>query len=322
MDRRELILAGLTAACLPSVGAAQAIGKVQRVGWPDYSSAAENLGIFVQALAMRGWVEGQTFAMEYRGGEGNATRLSTAAATLARLPVNIIVAPGTAEALAARKATETIPIVMTGVDDPVERGLVMSLARPGTNVTGLAGAGRELNDKLLSLVREIVPRAPSVGVLWDSNDADQRVVLGQIEAAARTLGMKLNPVAAQRASDVEPAVAAIRKQGSQALVALPSSMLVPRWIADIALKNGLLLASTAPGYVYEGGLIAYTNDWIAVFDRVAALVDRILKGAKPADLPVELPVKFKLVVNAKTAQLLGLTIPQAILISANSIIKT
>ena len=321
MRRREFIAGAFGAACAPFAVEAQPTGKLYRIGWLDYSSSGENLGIFVQAMAARGWIKGRTFAVDYRGGEGKVERLSVAATELARIPVDVIVAPGTSASLAARKATSSIAVVMIGVDDPVERGLVASLARPGGNITGLTNAGKELAGKLLSLVRELLPRASSVAVLWDSTDPDHRVILGQLESAARTLKVALNPVEVRRYTEVEPAFAAIRKQGSQVLIVPSSSMLVPAWIADLALKNGLALASTSAGFVYEGGLMAYVDDWNAVFDRASNFVDRILKGARPADLPVELPTKFKLIVNAKTAQTLGLAIPASILVRADHIIE-
>ena len=321
MQRRDFVAAGVCIAALP-VTARPQVAKLQRIGWLDYSSAAENLGIFVQALAALGWIEGRTFRMEYRGGEGKPERLAAVAAELARMPVDVIVAPGNAEALAARTVTDSIPVVMTDVDDPVERGLVVTLARPGRNFTGLANAGRELNEKLLSLLREMVPRASKVAVLSDATEAGHRVVLRELQLAATKLGVVLNPVAVRRYEEVEPMIAATRKEGSQVLIVLPSSMLIPRWIADLALKNGLPLASTAAGYAYEGGLLAYADDWNAVFARAATFVDRILKGAKPADLPVELPTKFRLIVNAKTAQTLGLAIPPSISIRADSIIES
>jgi len=321
VNRREFIAIALGTACTPFAVEAQQTGKAYRIGWLDYSSSAENLGIFVQAMSGRGWIQGRTFSIEYRGGEGKIEHLAAVATELVRLPVDLIIAPGALETLAARKATDATPIVMTGVDDPVDRGLVASLARPGGNITGLANAGRELNEKLLSLLRELVPRATSIAVLWDSTDPTHRVMLDHLQAAARKLGVTLNAVQVQRYTEVEPAFAAMKKQGNQVLVVPSSSMLIPRWIADLALKYGLPLASTSPGYVYEGGLMAYTHDWNAVFDRAAAFVDRILKGAKPADLPIEVPAKFKLIVNAKTAQTLGLTIPPSIMVRADSVIE-
>jgi len=321
MDRRGTLVALLVLGVAPRIVRAQQTGKAYRVGWLDYSSSAENLGIFVQAMGERGWLEGKTFKVEYRGGEGKTEQLSKMAAELVRLPVDVIVAPGTREAIAAKKATGSIPIVMMGVDDPVESGLVASLARPGGNVTGLASARRELSGKLLSLLREFFPRASSVAVLWDSTNPELQVTVGYLQVAARTLGVSLNSVPVQRYTEVEPAFAAIKKQGSQMLIVQMSSMLVPGWIADLALKYKLPLASTSAGYAYEGGLLAYSDDWNAVFNRVAILVDRILKGAKPADLPVELPAKFKLIVNEKTAHALGLAIPASIMIQVDHLIE-
>ena len=321
MYRREFIAAALGAGCTPPAVQAQPAGKTFRVGWLDFSSSAENLGTFKKAMGTQGWLEGKSFRLEYRGGEGKIEQLSKAATELVRMPVDVIVAPGAPETLAAKKATASIPIVMTSVDDPVARGFVAGLARPGGNITGLTNGRRELSGKLLSLLRELSPRASSAAVLWDSTEPEQGVTVGHLQAAARTLGVALDSVPVQRHADVEPAFAAIKKQKIQLLVVQPSDMLVPRWIADLAHKHGLPLASTSPAYVYEGGLIAYTEDWNAVFDRAANLVDRILKGAKPADLPVELPTKFKLIVNAKTARSLGLTIPPTITVQADHIVE-
>ena len=321
MDRRGTLVTLLALGVAPRIVGAQQPGKTYRVGWLDYSSSAENLGIFAQAMGERGWLEGKTFKVEYRGGEGKTEQLSKMAVELARLPVDVIVAPGTREAIAAKKATDSIPIVMNGVDDPVESGLVVSLGRPGGNVTGLASARRELSEKLLSLLREFSPRASSVAVLWDSTNPEIQVTLGYLQIAARTLGVSLNSMPVQRHTEVEPAFAAIKKQGSELIIVPLSSMLVPGWIADLALKYKLGLASTSAGYAYEGGLLAYTDDWNAVFDRVAILVDRILKGAKPIDIPVEFPAKFKLIVNVKTAQALGFAIPPSIMLQVDHIIE-
>jgi putative tryptophan/tyrosine transport system substrate-binding protein len=322
IHRREFIgtvVGGLLAA--PLGARAQQVGKAYRIGWLDYSSSAENLGIFVQAMSARGWVNGSTFRIEYRGGEGKIEHLATAAAELVRLPVDVIIAPGTFETLAAKKATASVPIIMAGVDDPVGRGFVASLARPGGNITGLASARNELSGKLLSLLLEFVPRVATASVLWDTTDPDHRVIVDHLQVAAERLGISLRSVQVQAYTEVEPAFEAIKNQGNQVLIVPLSTMLVPRWIADLALKYKLPLASTWAGYAYEGGLIAYTDDWNAVFNRAAILVDRILKGAKPADLPVELPTKFKLIVNAKTAQKLGLTVPVSIMVQADYIIE-
>jgi putative ABC transport system substrate-binding protein len=322
VNRRDCLVAALGLAGMPALVRAQTGGRVVQIGWLDLSSAGENLGVFIQAMGARGWAEGKAFRLVYRGGEGKADRLAAVTMELVRMPVDAIVAPGVAETAAAKRATSTIPIVMAGVDDPVERGLVASLARPGGNVTGLAAARGELSGKLLSLVREIVPKAPSVALLADANDAGLRADRANYEAAARALGVAIVLLAVSRHSEVEPGLAAFRKQGGRLLVVIASSMLIPRSIADLALKYELALASTDPSYIYEGGLLAYAEDWNAVFERTAMFVDRVLKGARPADLPVELPTKFKLIVNAKTARALGgLVIPQSILVRADHVVE-
>jgi putative ABC transport system substrate-binding protein len=321
VNRREFAAAALATACIPPAAFAQPAGRLYRVGWLDLSSSAENLGVFAQAMGARGWVDGKSFRIDYRGGEGKADRLAAVAAELARVPADVIVAPGSAEAQAARRATGSIPIVMSAVDDPVDLGLVASLARPGGNVTGLASARKEQSGKLLSLLREVVPRATSVAVLWDSTDPDHRVILGYVQGAARTVGLAVTSVPVARPAEIEPAIAGARKQGAQMLIVFPSSMLVQGHVADLALKQGLPLASTAPGYAYEGGLIAFSDDWNAVYERVATYVDRILKGAKPADLPVELPSKFKLIVNTNTAKRLGIAIAPSLLLRADHVIE-
>jgi putative ABC transport system substrate-binding protein len=319
--RRRTFAAALGIACLPAGLRAQPQSRLYRVGWLDYSSSAENLGVFAQAMGARGWVDGKSFRIDYRGGEGRAERLAAVAAELAKAPVDIIVAPGPPEAHAARKATATVPIVMSAVDDPVAAGLVASLARPGGNVTGLASARRELSAKLLALLRELLPRATSAAMLYDADDADHKVILAHLQGAAKASGIALHPVPVSRAADIEPAFAGIRKQGNGMVIVSASALLVPRWIADLALKNGLPLASVSPAYVYEGGLIALSDDWNAVYERVATYVDRILRGAKPADLPVELPTKFKLVINARSAQQLGLALSPAVLVRADHVIE-
>jgi len=320
MNRREFLGPALATLCLPAATLAQS-DRTRRIGWLDFGSSAENLGVFERAMTGRGWIKGKTFSVEYRRGEGRIERLASVAAELVRLPVDVIVAPGTTEALAAKSATQTVPIVIAGVDDPVARGLVASLARPGRNVTGVAGARRELRATLLSLVREAIPGASRVAVLSDPTDPDHRVVLAELRAAARTLKMTLNSAEVLQYTDVEPAFATMKRQGNKALIVPPSTMLVPRWIADLALAHGLALASISPAYAYEGGLIACTNDWNAVYERVATFADRILKGAKPGELAVEVPAKFRLIVNAKTARALKLGSAQSILARADAVIE-
>jgi putative ABC transport system substrate-binding protein len=321
MNRREFIGAALGSICVPAATIAQVGRARRRIGWLDFGSSLANLGLFEQSMAGRGWIKGETFGVDYRSSEGSVERLATATAELIRLPVDVIVAPGVAEALAAKNATRTVPVVIAGIDDPVARGLVVSLARPGRNVTGVARAHRELVGRLLSFVREVVPGTSRMAVLVDSADPDHRGILGDLHATARSTHASLNAVEVEQYMDVEPAVARIKRQGSKVLVVPPSSMFVPRWIADLALTNGLALASTSPAYAYEGGLLACADDWAIVYDRAAAVVDRILRGAKPADIAIESPTKFRLIVNARTARTLKITLPQPLLSRADAVIE-
>lgn len=319
MRRREFVGGVLAAWSVRNAAYAQS-ERLYRIGWLDLNSSTANVRAFEQALTARGWVRDKGFSLDYRGGDGRIERLATVTAELTRLPVDVIVAPGATEVAAARRATKSIPIVMAGVDDPVGRGLVASLARPGRNVTGVAGVRRELSGKLLGWVREIVPAKSRVAVLTVSTDADHRGIVDDLRVAARAMNVPLAAVDVTEYTDVEPAFATIKRQGNKALIVAPSTMLVPRWIADLALTHGLALASTSPAYAQEGGLIAYADDWSAMLDRVAAFVDRILKGARPESMQVEVPTKFSLIVNRRTARALKLTIPQSILARADSVI--
>lgn len=322
MRRRQFAkLFGAAAVAWPFEVNAQSTGRIRRIGWLDYNSSAENIGTFVQAMSERGWTQGRTFRIEYRGGEGNVERLFGAAEELVRLPADLIVAPGVLETLAARRATDSIPIVVAGVDDPVGRGFVSSLSRPGGNLTGVASSRGEIVGKLLSLLREFFPQHASAAVLCDSTDPEHQGMLDHLKAAGQALGMSLDAVLVRQYTEVEPSFAAFEQRQNRMIVVPLSTMLVPRWIADLSLRHGLALASTSAGYAYEGGLLAYTEDWNAVFDRVAVRVDRILKGAKPADLPLELPTIFRLIVNATTARTLGVGIPPSIASRADYIIE-
>ncbi len=306
---------------MPGAAVAQGERARRRIGWLDFGSSRVNVDLFERAMTARGWIKGETFSVDYRGGDGSLERLATVTAELVRLPADVIVAPGLTEALAAKNATKTVPVVIAGVDDPVARGLAVSLARPGRNVTGVAKANRQLVGKLLAVVHEVAPQASRMAVLSDPADPDHRGILGDLRTAARSIHASLTAVEVEQYLDVEPALASIKRRGNKFLVVPPSTMFVPRWIADLALTNGLALASTASAYAYEGGLLACTDDWTVIYDRVAAIVDRILRGAKPADIPIELPTKFRLIVNARTARTLRITVPQSILARADAIIE-
>ena len=319
------LVLGILAA--PLAADAQQPGKVHRIGWLDHTSYGYNLSTFAQALGELGWVQGKTFVVEYRGGEGKVERLQGLAAELVRLPADVIVAPGIPEALAAKKTTSTIPIVILDVADPVGSGLVSSLARPGGNVTGLTSTNAELSGKLIALLKEAVPRATRVAVLWEPADPDHRAILNNLRSAAQAVRVTLQSVEVRRHTEIEPAFSTMKRQRAEVLIVLGSMMLVPEWIADLSLRHRLPLASIGgsvrPGaaYTWSGGLMSYEQNREAVYARAAAFVDRILKGTTPADLPVEQPTKFELVINMRTAKAFGLTIPPSIMIRADHVIE-
>ena len=320
VTRREFVGTMFALLCAARDALAQA-GPVRRIGWIDLNPSADSLGYFKRSMAAKGWVEGSNLAVESRGGDGRAARLAAMTAELVRLPVDVLVCVGTLEALAARDSTRSVPIVLAGVDDPVGQKLVASLARPGRNITGVASGQRQLRAKLISVIRELGPAASRTTLLWDSAEPEHRAAVIDFRSAAKAAHLTLNAVEVQGYMDVEPAIVASKRPGNKVLLVLPSRMFVPRWIVDLALSNGLALASTSSGYIDEGGLVACTDDWNAMFDRVATYVDRILKGAKPADLPVEFPAKFRLIVNKKTARALKLTLPPSLLGQADAVIE-
>jgi putative ABC transport system substrate-binding protein len=277
------------------------------------------------ALRELGYIEGQNIATEYRYAEGKLDRLPELAAELVRLRVDIIVAAGTDRVVReAKNATKTIPIVMGGGADPVEAGLVESLARPGGNVTGISNLGSELGGKRLELLKEAVPKVARVAVLYDP--ATPSTVLDVKEAlpvAARALGLTLQPWEVRSADDFDRVFASIGKQRPDGLYVASGPLIRPnrKRIAGFTLKSRLPSMYYNREYVNAGGLMSYGADLADSYRRVAYYVDRILKGAKPADLPVEQPTKFELVINLKTAKQIGLTIPPNVLARANRVIR-
>ena len=324
-SRRAFIvtLAGVLAA--PLAAEAQQSAKAPRVGLFGLGSAAESSPLFEalrQGLRERGWVEGQNIAFEDRTTVSHYSRLPDVAAELVRLRVDVIVTLGTTPALAARKATRTIPIVARSGSDPVEMGLAASLARPGGNVTGLTSSGRELIGKRIELLKETLPGLSRIAVLWNPESRTQPLMLRDAEAAARSLGLQVWPAEVRGPEDLEKAFASIAHKRPEALVPTPSNMF---WahrvkVVDLAARHRLPTTFTDRGYVEAGGLMSYGPDEKAIFHQLATYVDRILRGAKPGDLPIEQPTKFELAINLKTAKALGLTIPQSILARADQII--
>jgi putative tryptophan/tyrosine transport system substrate-binding protein len=305
---------------------AQQAGKVARIGilWayspPAASSFAE---AFRQGLGELGYVEGKNVTLEERWAEGRFDRLPSLAAELSRLNLDVIVTASTPAVQAAQQATKTIPIVMTLVSDPVEDGVVASLARPGRNVTGLSLMHPELSAKRVALLKEVVPKLSRVAVLWSPSTASYRKVLGETQTAARALGLQLRAVEVRGPTDFDSAFSAIVRERTGALVVLPDALFRDhqRRILDLAAKSRLPAMYWSRDLVESGGLMAYGANFPDVFRQAASFVHKILKGAKPAELPIEQPAKFELVINLKTAKALGLTIPPSVLGRADQIIE-
>jgi putative ABC transport system substrate-binding protein len=292
--------------------------------WPYSPSIAWPFAeAFRQRLRALGYVEGQTIALEERWAEGRYDRLPSLAAELVRLNVDIIVTASTPAVQAAQQATRTIPIVMTVVSDPVESDIVASLARPGRNVTGLSLMHPELSGKRLELLKEVVPKVSRVAVLWNPSNPIIPPLLRETEAAARALGVELQALEVRAPTELDRAFAAMTRGRAGALMVLPDVILrnQQRRIIDLAAKGRLPAMYAWREPVDAGGLMAYGASIPEIFRRAAVYVDKILKGAKPADLPVEQPTRFELVINLKTAKALGLTIPQSVLIRADQVIQ-
>jgi putative tryptophan/tyrosine transport system substrate-binding protein len=329
IDRRTF-LAGTGAVLLtaPLAAEAQQTAKVARIGYLATNLAAvpHLPDAFRQGLRDLGYVEGRTVVIEYREAKGNAERVPALAAELVALKVDVIVASGTPAALATKQATKTIPIVFTAVADAVTSRLVTSLAQPGGNVTGLSVLAPELVGKCLEQLKQAVPGVSRVAVLWQPGavgEATERDMLKEAEVAARALGVRLQFVEARGPEDFDTAFSEMIRTRAGALTVLTSSMLFGkrRRLVDLAAKNRLPALYPWREGVDAGGLMAYGPNLPDLFRRAATYVDKILKGAKPRDLPVEQPTKFELVVNLKAAKALGLTIPPSVLVRADEIIQ-
>ena len=301
-------------------------GKVPRIGWlggPTRETAQPFIRPFLQGLRDLGWVEGQNIIIEWRFAGGRAERLPGLAAELVRLRVDLIVVPSTPTAVAAKNATTTIPLVSVGGNDPVALGFVASLARPGGNFTGLTGSlGPEIAGKQFSLLKETVPKVARVSVLWNPGTPGNALAFREAETAARALGVELQPLEARRPSDFDSAFAGTSAKRVGALLTLGDVMFLThrKRLAELAAKTRLPALYGQREFVDDGGLMSYGAKLIDNFHRAATYVDKILKGAKPADLPIERPTRFELIINSKTAQALGLTIPRPVLARADEII--
>ena len=324
MDRRAF-LATLTGGLLaaPLAAEAQQAGKVYRVGmlWTTRVPAIEDL--LGQGLRELGWIEGQNFVVERRYSEGRADRYPALAAELVRLQPDLITAVGTPGALAAKAATTTIPIVFAAVGDPIGSGLVESLARPGGNLTGAGTTGSGLSGKQLELLKEAVPPLSLVGVFINSAFSLHAIVRPEVDVAARSLGLTLKYIEVQTRDDIEGAFATLTRENLTAVLVLGQPLLfaVRARLAQLALDHRVATMSPWREAAEAGALLAYGEWNVDHIRRLPKYIDRILKGAKPADLPVEQATTLKLTVNLKTAKALGLTIPPSLLQRADQVIE-
>src|SRR5436190_10901658 len=329
MDRRDTVLALLALGAAPLAAEAQQAAKVARIGHlsPDLGASLHLRNAFLQGLRDLGYVEGRNVVIEYRDAEGKVERLPALAAELVALKVDVIFVPGsTRVTLAAMQATKTIPIVFTNVGDPVESGLVTNLARPGGNVTGLSSLGPELVGKRLELLKQAVPGVDRVAVLWLPGALGERTdkdMLTGADVAARALGLRLQFVEARGTDEFARAFSDMGSARAGALTVLPSNRFLRehRRLVDLAAENRLPAVYTSREFVDAGGLMSYGANSADLHRRAVTYVDKILKGAKPGDLPVDQPTKFELVFNLKTAKDLGLTIPPSVLARADDLIR-
>ena len=303
---------------------AQQPAKVWRIGYVTSGGAPSSIEPLRQRLRDLGYIEGKNIVIEFRSAEARTDRIPGLVAELVQLKVDVFVLPGLTAIRAAKQATKTIPIVMVANFDPVETGIVDSLARPGGNITGLSTLQRELSGKRLELLKEAVPKMSRVGVLWDQSTPGPVMSSKEYETVARAFKIALQSLEVRGPNpDFEGVFQAAAKGRASALITI-SNALVNRYqkrIADLAIKHRLPSMFETDDWVDAGGLISYAADDAEKYKRAAYYVDRILKGTKPADLPVEQPMKFELVINLKTAKQIGVTIPQLTLIKADRVIK-
>jgi putative ABC transport system substrate-binding protein len=306
---------------------AQQPTKIPRIGYLSATSPSVNptrIEAFRQGLRELGYVEGKNIVIEWRYAEGKQDRIPALAAELVRLKLEVIVTGGPAITPAVKEATTTIPIVMGYDNDPVGYGFVASLARPGGNITGLANFNPELSGKRLELLKEIIPKLSRVAMLGTSTQPGNAQALREVEVAAGAFGVKLQYLDVLDPKDIETAFRAASKGHADALLMIVTGAVLNSHriqIADLAVKNRLPAVYGQPQYVEDGGLMCYAPSYTDLFRRAATYVDKILKGAKPADLPVEQPRKFELIINLKAAKQIGLTIPSNVLARADKVIR-
>ena len=330
MKRREFItFFGGAAVAWPFEARAQQLERMRRIGFLYGSIPLTQLGsedlsrAFIQGMLELGYLEGKDFVVEWRSAAGQYERLADLAAELARLKVDVIVTGSAAAVRPAQQATTTIPIVMAYSTDPVGNGFVASLARPGGNTTGLAGSSDDSAPKQLELLTTVMPRLSRVAILTNPHNPNSAAVIKSAQSAAEKVGLVVVPVEARSLEEIEDAFAAIAKQSIAAVVVgLDAVFFVHRQqLAQLALDNRLASMFPVRDYAAAGGLMSYGESLRDFYHRAASFVDKIFKGAKPSDLPIEQPTRFKLVINRKTADALGLTIPPQLYIFADEVIE-
>jgi putative tryptophan/tyrosine transport system substrate-binding protein len=324
MERRTFItLVGGAMAAWPLAVGAQQTAKLPRIGFLSAGAWSPGLPALIEGLRQLGWVDGKTIVIEYRYAENRNDRLPDLAAELVRLNVDVIVAAGTLAPLAAKRATATTPIVMTSAGDPLENGLVASLAQPGGNVTGLSLMMSEVSGKRLELLKELVPGLSRVAVLWNSTNPYPTTVFKETQDAARTLGVEVQSLAVKSPADFATVFGLAGQKRPDAFFTIDDPLTLSQLsqILDFAAANRLPAIYGVQEFAKAGGLMAYGASVPDLYRRAASYVDKILRGEKPGKLPVEQPTKFDLVINLKTAKTLGLTVPQILLVAADEVIE-
>jgi putative tryptophan/tyrosine transport system substrate-binding protein len=325
MDRRAFIYAIAGGVLAPLAAEAQPAGKIPRIGFLFYGAPGPSAEIdaFRQGLRELGYIERQNIAVEYRFAGGQVERLPELAAELVRLKPDVIVTPATPPSLSAKQATRTIPIVFAGVADPLGAGLIVDFARPGGNITGVASISAELGGKRLELLKGVAPKAVRVAVLYNPGDRANVLVLKQLQESAPALGLTMQPLEVRGPGEFNGAFVAMTRDHAPALFVAAGVLTFEhrKALVDLAAKRRIPTMWGHRQFVDAGGLMSYAVNYYDQVRRAATYVDKILKGAKPGDLPVEQPTKFELVINIKAAKDIGLTIPQSLLGRADQVIE-
>jgi ABC-type uncharacterized transport system substrate-binding protein len=325
MKRRKFITLLGGAAAWPLAARAQQVPKLPTIGFlgaTTPSAMSQWVAAFVQRLRELGWIEGRTVAIEYRWAEGRNEHYNEIAAEFVRLKVDVIVTYSTAPVIAAKQATSVIPIVFAAANDPVGANLVASLARPGGNVTGLSVQQTDVAGKKLELLREVVPGLRHLAIMANTGNPGGMLEMGEAQAAARTLGLEAITIEIRRAEDIAPGFDALKGRAEALYVCTDPLVVTNRArIHTLAMGARLPTIYNSREYVETGGLLSYGPNWPHMWSRAAGMVDKILRGTKPADIPVEQPTKFDLVINLTTAKALGLDVPPTLLARADEVIE-